>query len=114
MTRRSTWRSPATSSSSRRSSARTSPTGTVGYIRLAGFSDTAAADVTKALQAHIDAGRTKLILDLRGNPGGFVTAARSVASDFISDGAVFWEQDANGSAEGNAGRARRRRDRDGI
>jgi carboxyl-terminal processing protease len=71
--------------------------GTVGYIRLAGFSDTAAAAVTKALQAHIDAGRTKLILDLRGNPGGFVTAARSVASDFIADGVVFWEQDANGA-----------------
>jgi carboxyl-terminal processing protease len=70
--------------------------GTVGYIRLSGFSDTSADAVTAALKAHVDAGRTKLILDLRGNPGGFVTAARSIASDFISDGVVFWEQDANG------------------
>jgi len=73
--------------------------GKVGYVRMAGFSDTAAIGVRDALKAHVDAGRTKLILDLRGNPGGFVTAARSVASDFMSDGVVFWEQDANGKQE---------------
>ena len=70
--------------------------GKVGYVRMSGFSDTAAAGVRDALKAHVDAGRTKLILDLRGNPGGFVTAARSVASDFIADGVIFWEQDADG------------------
>ena len=69
---------------------------TIGYVRMAGFSDTAARGVREALKAHVDAGRTKLILDLRGNPGGFVTAARSVASDFIPDGVIFWEQDADG------------------
>ena len=71
--------------------------GTIGYIRLSGFSDTGAAEVADALKTHVDAGRTKLILDLRGNPGGFVTSARSIASQFIGDGVVFWEQDANGS-----------------
>jgi carboxyl-terminal processing protease len=71
--------------------------GTIGYVRMAGFSDTAAQGVRDALKAHVDAGRTKLILDLRGNPGGFVTAARSVASDFIADGVIFWEQDAQGA-----------------
>ena len=71
--------------------------GKVGYVRMAGFSDTAADEVTKELKAHIEAGRTKLILDLRGDPGGFVTAARSVASDFIADGVIFWEQDAQGT-----------------
>ena len=70
--------------------------GKVGYVRMSGFSDTAATGVRDALKAHVDAGRTKLILDLRGNPGGFVTAARSVASDFIGDGVIFWEQDADG------------------
>ena len=46
---------------------------------------------------HVDAGRTRLILDLRGNPGGYVTAARDVASQFIASGPVFWEQEADGS-----------------
>jgi len=71
--------------------------GKVGYVGLAGFSDTGADAVIAALKAHVDAGRTKLILDLRGDPGGFVTAARTVASQFISDGVIFWEQDAQGT-----------------
>jgi carboxyl-terminal processing protease len=71
--------------------------GTVGYIRLTGFSDNAAAEFAKAVAADVQAGRKKLILDLRGNPGGFVTAARSVASQFIADGPIFWQEDAKGN-----------------
>jgi carboxyl-terminal processing protease len=71
--------------------------GTVGYIAVDGFSDAAADEVVKALDAHLEAGRTKLILDLRGNPGGYVTAARKIASQFIGSGVVFWEQDSKGN-----------------
>jgi carboxyl-terminal processing protease len=70
--------------------------GSVGYIRLEGFSDAAADEVVTALTEHLAAGRTKLILDVRGNPGGYVTAARKVASQFIGSGPIFWEQDAQG------------------
>ncbi|MEO8437405.1 MAG: S41 family peptidase [Chloroflexota bacterium] len=70
--------------------------GTVGYIRLAGFSDAAADDVVAAIKADLAAGQRKLILDLRGNPGGLVTAARKIASQFIASGPVFWEQDSKG------------------
>ncbi len=71
--------------------------GAVGYIRLEGFSDRAAEDMAAAVRAHVAAGRMKLILDLRGNPGGYVTAARTVASQFIGSGPIFWERDAKGS-----------------
>ncbi len=71
--------------------------GSVGYVRLNGFSDRGAEDLEAAILDHLQAGRTKLVLDLRGNPGGYVTAARAVASEFIADGPVFWEQDANGT-----------------
>jgi carboxyl-terminal processing protease len=71
--------------------------GAVGYIGLAGFSDASADDVVAALKAHLAAGRTKIILDERGNPGGYVTAARKIASQFIASGPVFWEQDAQGN-----------------
>jgi carboxyl-terminal processing protease len=71
--------------------------GAVGYVQLKGFSDRAAADLTSAVRAHVDAGRTKLIVDLRGNPGGYVTAARVVASQFIGSGTIFWEKDAHGN-----------------
>ena len=71
--------------------------GTVGYIRLSGFSDHSADALHTAATENVQAGRTKLILDLRGNPGGFVTAARDVASQFLADGTVFWEEDASGN-----------------
>jgi carboxyl-terminal processing protease len=74
---------------------RTLAGGSVGYVRLKGFSDAAAAQLKTALASHLDADRTKLILDLRGNPGGYVTAARSIASQFIGSGVIFWEQDAD-------------------
>ena len=71
--------------------------GTVGYIRLAGFSDHSAEALDKVAAEDVKAGRTKLILDLRGNPGGFVTAAREVASQFLADGTIFWQEDADGN-----------------
>ncbi len=71
--------------------------GTIGYVRLNGFSDRGAIELADALREQVAAGRTKLILDLRGNPGGYVTAARAVASQFIGSGTIFWEQAADGS-----------------
>jgi carboxyl-terminal processing protease len=70
--------------------------GDIGYVRLAGFSEASAVQLEQEIRRHLDAGSTKLILDLRGNPGGYVTAARDVASEFIAEGVIFWEEDANG------------------
>ena len=94
--RRSSSRSPATSSRSRRSRRKALADGAVGYVRLTGFSDAAADEFVDALKAHIAAGRTKLILDLRGNPGGYVTAARNDRQPVHRLGPIFWEQDAAG------------------
>jgi carboxyl-terminal processing protease len=71
--------------------------GTIGYIDLTGFSDNSATSLHAALAADVAKGDKKLILDLRGNPGGFVTAARSVASEFIGSGTIFWQEDAQGN-----------------
>jgi carboxyl-terminal processing protease len=71
--------------------------GKVGYIRLTGFSTAGAKAVHTELAADVAAGRKKIILDLRGNPGGYVEAARDVASDFIKDGPVFWQESADGT-----------------
>ncbi|MFP5343371.1 MAG: S41 family peptidase [Candidatus Limnocylindria bacterium] len=73
--------------------------GSVGYVRLNGFSDRGADELADAFADHVAAGRTKLSLDLRGNPGGYVTAARDVASQFIDSGVIFYEQDASGTLE---------------
>jgi carboxyl-terminal processing protease len=71
--------------------------GAVGYIAVTGFSDNSQKAFHDALQADLKAGQKKIILDLRGNPGGYVDAARRIASEFIPDGPIFWEQDADGN-----------------
>ncbi len=71
--------------------------GAVGYIAVTGFSDNSASKFHDALQADLKAGQKNIILDLRGNPGGYVTAARQIASEFIASGPLFYEQASDGS-----------------
>lgn len=78
--------------------ARTLAGGAVGYIRLSGFSDRAAVQFGQEVAAAVAAGRHKLIVDLRGNPGGFVTDAQRVISQFVSAGStIFFQEDAAGT-----------------
>jgi carboxyl-terminal processing protease len=70
--------------------------GTVGYIRLKGFSDTSSQEFARIVGEDVKAGQRKLIVDLRGNLGGFLTAARKVASQFIGSGPIYWQEDARG------------------
>jgi carboxyl-terminal processing protease len=71
--------------------------GQIGYIKLSGFSDGGANDLVAALREDLDAGRTRIILDLRGNPGGFIDAARKVTSQFVKDGPILWQEDSKGN-----------------
>jgi carboxyl-terminal processing protease len=71
--------------------------GAVEYVRIAGISDNAAAQLEEALRAARERGVTRFVLDLRDNPGGFVTGARTIASQFIAEGPVFWEEAADGT-----------------
>jgi carboxyl-terminal processing protease len=71
--------------------------GSVAYIRLSGFSDHAATELDGVVAEDVANGRRKLILDLRGNPGGFITAARNIASQFLASGPIFYQEDADGN-----------------
>lgn len=71
--------------------------GTVGYLKLTGFSPTSATDFVGALNADVKGGQKKIVVDLRGNPGGYVNAARQIASQFIGSGPLFWQEDAKGT-----------------
>ena len=57
----------------------------IGYVRIIEFSAHTSEDAYKALAKLKDAGATSLVLDLRNNPGGLLTAAVDVASDFLGD-----------------------------
>lgn len=56
-------------------------------IQLAQFSANADTELRKALQQAKTENASGIILDLRGNPGGYLDQAQSVASEFIASGA---------------------------
>ena len=56
------------------------------YIRIYEFGEHTADDFQKQLSDGIKRGDNRVLLDLRENPGGFVTAADSVVSQFVQSG----------------------------
>ncbi len=73
--------------------------GDIAYISMAEFSSVARGQVDEAL-AELDVNsRAGLIFDLRGNPGGFLTAAVDIAGLFIEDGTLLIEEFGDGRVE---------------
>ncbi|MEE8412908.1 MAG: S41 family peptidase [Acidobacteriota bacterium] len=63
--------------------------GDVGLIRVANFTSTTANELDKAILRLREQGMTKLLLDLRGNPGGLLDQAVQVAERFIPSGKLI-------------------------
>ena len=70
------------------------PGSKTALIRLEQFSSGAADDVVQALKDARAAGADRIVLDLRGNPGGYVNEAVGVASQFLKSGIVYIERNA--------------------
>ncbi len=69
-------------------------------IKLYTFSAQSASLFRNALREFVDSKSNKLILDLRGNPGGFLDAAVDMASWFLPPGkTVVMEDYGNGKTE---------------
>ena len=60
----------------------------VAYIRIPTFQKTTARDLEAALWKLNDQKMTSLVLDLRRNPGGLLTAAVEVADKFLQQGNI--------------------------
>ena len=71
----------------------------IGYVRLYDFGDRTTRDLRAALRDLLEEDPRGLILDLRGNPGGFLTTAIEVASEFIGEGVVMIERFGDGREE---------------
>ena len=63
-------------------------TGTVGYIRLKQITQNAASLVEDAVQDLEAQGALSFVLDIRDNPGGYLTQAVDVASLFVKSGTI--------------------------
>ncbi len=56
----------------------------IGYIKVNRFAATTYEEFRMALSKLKDLGMTKLILDLQGNPGGYMNQASAMADEFLS------------------------------
>lgn len=77
----------------------------VAYLRLRSFQETAPAEFARALDVAVErsagaGGLRGLVIDLRDNPGGLVSAAVEIADEFLREGVVV-------SIRGRGGRLQR-------
>ncbi|MGI9471047.1 MAG: S41 family peptidase [Rubripirellula sp.] len=67
----------------------------VGYLRLTNFQKTTTRDIERALWDLHRQGMRSLVIDVRGNPGGLLSAAVEVADRFIKDGRIVTTRGRN-------------------
>jgi carboxyl-terminal processing protease len=60
-----------------------------GYVKLSKFSATTASELREALEKLKSEGVSRLILDLRGNSGGYLQEAIAVADEFLPEGKMI-------------------------
>ncbi|MGG7060052.1 S41 family peptidase [Clostridium nigeriense] len=62
--------------------------GNIGYIQMSSFDEDVAENFKEKIVELKNQGMKGMILDLRGNPGGYLTEAVKVASQFIPKGEI--------------------------
>ncbi len=67
--------------------------GDVFIIKLYTFGATAQTEFKTAMQQFVRSKKTKLILDMRGNPGGYLDAAVDISSWFLPTGKTIVSED---------------------
>lgn len=68
----------------------------IGYLQLTSFSNEAANSFGAELDKLKNRGLTGLVLDLRGNPGGYVHVAQTIAGQFVERGVLMHTKDRYG------------------
>jgi carboxyl-terminal processing protease len=61
----------------------------IGYIKISRFGATTYDEFLEKLDKLRSAGMKSLILDLRGNPGGYLNAAINICDEFLEDGKLI-------------------------
>ncbi len=77
-------------------------------IALYSFNAVAENQMRSALQEYLDSGAETLVLDLRGNPGGYLQGAVNIASYFLPAGKVVVKEEFSDSSKDDVFRSRGR------
>ncbi|MEX1087114.1 MAG: S41 family peptidase, partial [Candidatus Paceibacterota bacterium] len=75
-------------------------------IELYNFSEPSASLFRQSMKSFIESGSDKLIIDVRQNPGGFLTAAVDMASHFLPEGSVVVREDYGDKREDQVWRSK--------
>ena len=71
----------------------------IAYIDINTFGDKTTGELDTALEAVLRQNPRGIIIDLRNNPGGYLNTAVEVASEFIDDGVILYEQYGDGKRD---------------
>lgn len=73
--------------------------GDVFVIKLFSFNAIAELKMQEALREYVTSGTKKMVIDLRGNPGGFLQSAVSIAGYFLPTGKVVVRESFGGGID---------------
>ena len=68
----------------------------IGYVQITTFGDKTTPELRAALKDLMAQNPKGLVIDLRNNGGGYLQTSVEVASEFIGDGVILYEQYGNG------------------
>jgi carboxyl-terminal processing protease len=71
----------------------------IGYIQITTFGDKTTPELRASLEELMAQNPKGLIIDLRYNGGGYLQTAVEVASEFIGDGVILYEQYGDGERD---------------
>lgn len=71
----------------------------IAYVRVLIFADNTKDQLQDALKDLMSQNPQGMILDLRGNGGGYLDSAIDVASEFISEGVIAYEEYGDGTRD---------------
>ncbi len=71
----------------------------IGYVKLLTFGDDSRDELRKAIEKLLEEQPVGIIFDLRNNGGGFLSSAIEVASEFIDEGVIMYEDYGDGERD---------------
>jgi len=72
--------------------------GGIGLVRIENFNTNCASETIAAVKDLLEQGATKLIFDVRNNPGGYVKEMTKVLDYLLPEGVLFRQEDNTGKA----------------